>query len=144
MIYFIYSFRNAISPMIIQTNERFAKKCPPTLAESPGLAAADCCTMTYFWEPHLENRYVVLNIKMINYETPLNFIYSEKATKFCEISTVDLSYVVSVKSTLEILQNFVANPTFAIWAREKWFQFFDKIIAHISKIYRTFRIQNTS
>ena len=38
----------------------------------------------------------------------LKFIYSEKATKFCEISTVDLSYVVTVKSTVEILQNFVA------------------------------------
>ena len=34
--------------------------------------------------------------------------YSEKATKFCEISTLDLSYVVPVKSTVEILQNFVA------------------------------------
>ena len=33
----------------------------------------------------------------------LKFIYSEKATKFCEISTVDLSYVVPVKSTVEIL-----------------------------------------
>ena len=39
---------------------------------------------------------------------PLKFIYSEKATHFCEISTVDLSYVVTVKSTVEILQNFVA------------------------------------
>ena len=38
----------------------------------------------------------------------LKFIFSEKATKFCEISTVDLSYVVPVKSTVEILQNFVA------------------------------------
>ena len=37
----------------------------------------------------------------------LNFIYSEKVTKFWEISTVDLSYVVPVKSTVEILQNFV-------------------------------------
>ena len=35
------------------------------------------------------------------------FIYSEKATNFCEISTVDLSYGVTVKSTVEILQNFV-------------------------------------
>ena len=35
-------------------------------------------------------------------------MYSEKATKFCEISTLDLSYVVTVKSTVEILQNFVA------------------------------------
>ena len=38
----------------------------------------------------------------------LKFIYSEKATKFCEISTVDLSYIVPVKSTVEISQNFVA------------------------------------
>ena len=38
----------------------------------------------------------------------IKFIYSEKATKICEISTVDLSYVVMVKSTLEISQNFVA------------------------------------
>ena len=38
----------------------------------------------------------------------LKFIYSEKATKFCEISTVDLSYVVTVKSIVEILQNFMA------------------------------------
>ena len=38
----------------------------------------------------------------------LKFMYSEKATKFCEISTVDLSYVVPVKSTVEISQNFVA------------------------------------
>ena len=35
-------------------------------------------------------------------------MYSEKATNFCEISTLDLSYVVMVKSTVEILQNFVA------------------------------------
>ena len=33
------------------------------------------------------------------------FMYSEKATNFWEMSTVDLSYV---KSTVEILQNFVA------------------------------------
>ena len=38
----------------------------------------------------------------------LKFIYSEKATKFWEISTIDLSYVVPVKSTVEILQNFAA------------------------------------
>ena len=38
----------------------------------------------------------------------IKFIYSEKATQFCEISTVDLSYRVLVKSTVEISQNFVA------------------------------------
>ena len=41
-------------------------------------------------------------------EMQVKFIYSEKATKICEISTVDLSYVVTVKSTVEISQKFVA------------------------------------
>ena len=35
-------------------------------------------------------------------------MYSEKATKFCEVSTLLLSYVVPVKSQVEILQSFVA------------------------------------
>ena len=35
-------------------------------------------------------------------------MFSEKAIKFCEISTLDLSHVVMVKSTLEISKNFVA------------------------------------
>ena len=38
----------------------------------------------------------------------VKFTYSEKATKFCEIFTVDLSYVLPVKSMVEISQNFVA------------------------------------
>ena len=38
----------------------------------------------------------------------LKYIYSEKATKFCEIFTLLLSYVVPVKSKAKILQNFVA------------------------------------
>ena len=38
----------------------------------------------------------------------LKFIYSEKATKFCEISTLLLSYVMPVKSKVKISQNFVA------------------------------------
>ena len=37
----------------------------------------------------------------------IKFIYSEKATKFWEISTLLLSYVVPVKSKLEILQSFM-------------------------------------
>ena len=31
----------------------------------------------------------------------VKFIYSEKATNFCEIFTVDFSYVVMVKSTVQ-------------------------------------------
>ena len=38
----------------------------------------------------------------------VKFIYSEKATKFCKISTLLLSYVAPVKSKVEISQNFVA------------------------------------
>ena len=38
----------------------------------------------------------------------VKFIYSEKATKFYEIFTLLLSYVVPVKSTVKISQNFVA------------------------------------
>ena len=37
----------------------------------------------------------------------VKFIYSEKATKFCKISTIDLSYVVTFKFTVEISQTFV-------------------------------------
>ena len=36
------------------------------------------------------------------------FIYFEKATKFCEIFTLLLSYVVLIKSKVIILQNFAA------------------------------------
>ena len=43
------------------------------------------------------------------YTALLKFIYSEKATKFCEISTVDLSYVVTVKFTVEISQKRSVN-----------------------------------
>jgi hypothetical protein len=38
----------------------------------------------------------------------LKFIYSEKATKFCEISTINLTTVHTVKSKVEISQNFMA------------------------------------
>ena len=48
----------------------------------------------------------------IDLDSMLKFIYSEKATKFCEISIVDLSYVVPVKSMVEISQNFVASSEY--------------------------------
>ena len=43
-------------------------------------------------------------VQLILTQFRLKFIYSEKATHFCEISTSNLSYVV----TVEISQNFVA------------------------------------
>ena len=71
---------------------------------------------TYTFEPQIiycrnlyfgcENyRTVLLKIRLLL--ILFKFIYSEKATNFCEISTVDLSYVVPVKSSMEISQNFV-------------------------------------
>ena len=50
--------------------------------------------------------------------TGLKFIYSEKATKFCEISTVDLSYV-SSNGQMEISQNFVAFSEYMNFKRKK-------------------------
>ena len=38
----------------------------------------------------------------------IKFVYSEKATKFCEISTLLLTTVHTDKSKVEISQNFVA------------------------------------
>ena len=55
---------------------------------------------------------VITLVKIIerrtNIKVALKFIYSGKATKFCEISTLLLSYVVLVKIKVEISQNFVA------------------------------------
>ena len=44
----------------------------------------------------------------MQHELIVKFIYSEKATKFCEIFTLHLSYVVPVKSKVKISQKFVA------------------------------------
>ena len=46
--------------------------------------------------------------KSLVWERESKFVYFEKATKFYEISTLLLSYVVPVKSKVEISQNFVA------------------------------------
>ena len=56
----------------------------------------------------MENKKKSALIVILSFDGDVNFIYSERATKFCETSIVDLSYVVLVKSTVEILQNFVA------------------------------------
>ena len=55
----------------------------------------------------------------------IKFIYSEKAKKVCEISTVDLSYVVPVKSMVEISQNFVAFSEYMNFKRPQ--QIYHKI-----------------
>ena len=45
---------------------------------------------------------------LVNYLI-VKFVYSEKATKFCDISTLLLSYEVPVKSKVEISQNGVPS-----------------------------------
>ena len=57
----------------------------------------------------------------------IKFIYSEKATKYSEISTVDLSYVESVKSTVEISQHFVAFSEYMNFTKKL------KIVTWLSK-----------
>ena len=46
---------------------------------------------------------------LTNTFTFLKFKYFEKATRICEIFTLQLSYVVPVKSKVKILQNLVAS-----------------------------------
>ena len=45
--------------------------------------------------------------RFVNKHLLVKFKYSEKATKFCKIFTLILSYVVPVKSKGKISQNFV-------------------------------------
>ena len=56
----------------------------------------------------MENKKKSALIVILSFDGDVKLIYSEKATKFCETSIVDLSYVVPIKSTLEISQNYVA------------------------------------
>ena len=59
--------------------------------------------------PKVETQLLILQccLSLIPLDS-VKFLYSEKVTKFCEISTFLLSYVVPVKSKVEISQNFAA------------------------------------
>ena len=52
--------------------------------------------------------------KLVIYNCIAPSLYIKKATIFRKISTVDFSYVVMVKSTVEISQNFVAFSEYMI------------------------------
>ena len=58
----------------------------------------------------------------------LKFIYSEKATKLCEISTVDLIVTALDKSTVEIPQKIVAFSEYMNFS--KYFCQFYQIMMH--------------
>ena len=56
-----------------------------------------------------------INICNTQFSSKVKFIYFEKATKFCEISTVDLSYVVKFmlsKKATKIDEIYTVNLTF--------------------------------
>ena len=65
----------------------------------------------------------------------VKFIYSEKATKFCEISTVDLSYVLPVKSNNTCSQNFVTFSEYMNF-NKIYFSIFSWRLYAISKIQK--------
>ena len=59
----------------------------------------------------------------------LKFIYSEKATTFCKIFTLLLSYVVPVKSKVKISHNYVAFS--------EYMNFNKNVQVHSKKIVKT-------
>ena len=66
-------------------------------------------------------------LKVVN----LKFLYSEKATKFCEIFTLLLSVCTVVKSKVEISQNFMAFSEYTNFNSK--FEF-DLIIKHATPL----------
>ena len=60
------------------------------------------------------------------------FMYFEKATQFCEISTVDLTGTTQDKSTVEISQNFVAISKYMNFTKVSKGSFFQKVLMHLS------------
>ena len=63
-------------------------------------------TLTFPAQFSVKIQPMLMLMKLLN--AKVKFKYSEKAIKFCKISTLDLSCVVRVKSRVKILQNFVA------------------------------------
>ena len=78
-------------------------RCPlfPKPVSCPGLF---CC----FLQQDCSNPKFKHDNRLLISHTILKFIYSKKATKFCEISTLLLSVLTVDKSKAEISQNFVA------------------------------------
>ena len=71
-----------------------------TVQELAEVKFVPICSLHIFTKPILaQNRIALMMLK---------FVYSEKATKFCEISTLLLSMVHTDKSKVEISQKFVA------------------------------------
>ena len=54
----------------------------------------------------------------------IKFMYSDKATKFCEIFTFLLFYILPVKSKVKILQNFVGFSKYMKFTKDNLFSIF--------------------
>ena len=65
------------------------------------------CKLQILQEFRSEFRWKSSSMQLLSILT-IKFIYSEKATKLCKISNVDLTGTTWDKSTMEILQNFMA------------------------------------
>ena len=66
-------------------------------------------------------------------------MYSEKATKFCEIFTLLLFYVVPVKSKVKISQNFVAFSEYMNFKHldASWFHEFSFLNPESAQIFQS-------
>ena len=62
--------------------------------------------------------YIIFNATMQS--SQVKFIYSEKATKFCEIFTLLLTECTVVKSKVKISQNFVAFSEYVNFIETIW------------------------
>ena len=74
------------------------------------------CNVGFYWNSFClgcaKNALRKLVVNVMTFFSTIKFIYSEKATKFCEIFTLRLAYVVPIKSKGKISQNFVAFSEF--------------------------------
>ena len=85
-----------------------------SLGVSPNFEITVACGLKFHWYLRILSLKFQMATSKIEVRTCrlhailIKFIYSEKATKFCEIFTLLLSYVVPVESKVKISQNFVA------------------------------------
>ena len=96
------------------------------------------CTVRLF---RLRFIWFITTKSMYSFFLNVKFIHSEKATKFCEICTLLLSYVVPVKSKVEILKNFVAFSEYMnfIMYASNWVKLFLKFYSHLWYFSGTYR-----
>ena len=86
------------------------------------------------------------NTQRVHKKCVLKFIYSEKATKFCEISTLLLSVCTVDKSKVKISQNFVAfsEHTNLLQVSQLWNSIKIRNMEHVQFIKYTWNRENTN